>query len=117
NRTILFRGFKNLLENAAAYGHLPDEPAHVRISSDDTSDLWRFYIDDDGPGLSDADKRRILSPFQRGEQGAGRAGTGLGLAIVAASAESLGGSVQAEDAPGGRGARFVFTLAKPKEHP
>jgi signal transduction histidine kinase len=117
NRTILYRSFKNLLENAAAYGRGPDERAHVRISADETPEHWRFFIDDGGPGVTEADKRRILSPFQRGAQAAGRVGTGLGLAIVAASAESHGGSVHAEDAPGGVGARFVLTIAKLDSRP
>ncbi|MCZ4495785.1 MAG: histidine kinase, partial [Thermoleophilia bacterium] len=115
NHTVLYRSFKNLLENAAAYGHRPGEPAHVRISADETDAHWRFYIDDDGPGITDSDKRRIFSPFQRGSEAAGRVGTGLGLAIVAASAESHGGSVHVEDAPGGVGARFVLELGK--HHP
>lgn len=64
-------------------------------------------VEDNGPGVPDAIKDAVFQPFfttkPRGK------GTGLGLSLVRATAESHGGSIRVEDAPGS-GARFVLTL-------
>jgi signal transduction histidine kinase len=67
-------------------------------------------IDDDGPGIRPEDRRRIFEVFYSGRGG----GTGLGLPIAARIIEAHGGSIVADAAPGGRGARFILTL--PRRH-
>jgi signal transduction histidine kinase len=67
-------------------------------------------IDDDGPGIMPEDRRRIFEVFYSGRGG----GTGLGLPIAARIMEAHGGSIVADAAPGGRGARFILTL--PRRH-
>ncbi len=63
-------------------------------------------VHDDGPGIAEADLRRIFEPFYRSDPSRARAtgGTGLGLAIVAAIVASHGGTVVAVP---GDGATFV----------
>ena len=68
-------------------------------------------VDDEGPGVPEADRERIFEPFTR-LPGATRhrsAGTGLGLAIARRIAEAHGGSVVAGEQPGG-GARFTVRM-------
>jgi len=48
----------------------------------------------------------VFEPFVRGE---GSAGTGLGLAIARAIVEAHGGTIRADDEPGG-GAAVVIEL-------
>ena len=69
-------------------------------------------IDDDGPGIPEADRQRVMEPFQQGH-GAGslsRPGTGVGLALVHTFARLHGGELRIADSPAG-GTRVVVTLA------
>ncbi len=83
----------NLIENAAKYGggsvfitiDPEDEAAQEREGQ------CRIWIEDDGPGIPEAERIRI---FDRGARlDTGKSGTGLGLAIVRDVAEIYGGSV------------------------
>ncbi|KAB2854038.1 MAG: histidine kinase, partial [Sphingopyxis terrae] len=57
--------------------------------------MAEILIEDDGPGISPADRQRI---FDRGVRlDSGKPGTGLGLAIVRDVAEIYGGSVALEE--------------------
>jgi len=63
---------------------------------------FNLVVQDNGPGLSPAVKRRIFEPFNRGRSvlGTQTAGTGLGLSITRRLAESLGGQVRLISLPG-----------------
>jgi two-component system sensor histidine kinase PrrB len=63
-------------------------------------------VDDNGPGIPEADRQRVLERFERG----GGNGSGLGLAIAQQVAIAHGGSVTLETSPLG-GARVVLTLS------
>jgi signal transduction histidine kinase len=83
----------NLIENAAKYG---GGSVFVTIDPDDANAERRdgqclIWIEDDGPGIPEAERTRI---FDRGARlDTGKPGTGLGLAIVRDVAEIYGGSV------------------------
>ena len=62
-------------------------------------------VEDDGPGIPEAELRRIFDRFYRVEEGRA-SGSGLGLAIARELAERMGGSVRVRSRPG----RTVFTL-------
>ena len=63
-----------------------------------------FFVEDDGPGIPEADRGRIFQAGVTSTVG----GTGLGLAIVRRIAEAHGWEVAVEDGRDG-GARFTFT--------
>jgi signal transduction histidine kinase len=67
-------------------------------------------ITDEGPGIPPADRERIWRPYQRGSDVGGVAGSGVGLSVVHDVVVQHGGRAWVEDAPEGRGARFVVTL-------
>jgi signal transduction histidine kinase len=80
----------NLLENAAKYG---GGSVFVTIQRDGA--MAEILIEDDGAGISPADRERI---FDRGVRlDSGKPGTGLGLAIVRDVAEIYGGSIALEE--------------------
>ncbi len=68
-------------------------------------------IDDDGPGIPEAERAAVLEPFHRLEPSRSRTtgGSGLGLAIVKQIAEAHGGSIAIDRSCHG-GARAIISL-------
>jgi signal transduction histidine kinase len=69
----------------------------------------RFWVRDNGLGLTAAEQARLFTPFTRLEQVRTK-GHGLGLSIVRRIVEKLGGDVGVESQVG-HGSTFFFTLA------
>lgn len=103
---LLDRVLANVIENAVKHNP-PERRVHVRAEA--VRDRVELRVVDRGPGVPDEAKERIFEPFQRyGDAPAGN-GVGLGLAVARGFAEALGGSLVAEDTPGG-GLTMVLTL-------
>jgi two-component system phosphate regulon sensor histidine kinase PhoR len=100
----------NLVDNAIK--HSP-EGGTVSVSIASSGNVVTLSIADEGPGVPDELKERVFERFFRADPSRSRetGGTGLGLAIVKHAAESMGGTVRVEDAPGG-GAVFVVCLPR-----
>jgi signal transduction histidine kinase len=66
----------------------------------------RLVVDDDGPGVPEADRRRVFDRFTRleADRGGVSGGAGLGLALVMALVSGRGGVVRMAASPDG-GAR------------
>jgi two-component system sensor histidine kinase KdpD len=96
----------NLFENALKFSP-PGSAVHVRATTTGGDVVVR--VEDEGPGVPQADREAIFEPFRRGAARADRRGTGLGLAIARGFAEANGGGVFAEPREGG-GSCFVLTL-------
>ena len=112
----------NLLDNA-----LKSTPAdgHVRVAVEKTEGAARtgsggalagpagasvqLTVTDDGPGVDPTDLPFIFDRFYRAPDARGPPGAGLGLAICRALVEAQGGTIAADQAPGG-GARFTVLL-------
>jgi signal transduction histidine kinase len=102
----LRRVLRNLGDNAAraAGGHLA-----FSVAEDDG--VVRLTVDDDGPGIPEADRARVFERFVRLDDARARddGGSGLGLAIVAELVAAHGGAVAITSSPLG-GARVEVTL-------
>ena len=96
------RAVDNLLDNAAK--HTPEGTTVEVVLRN-----GELAVRDHGPGIPAADRPHVFDRFYRGADARGRPGSGLGLAIVRQVAETHGGSIAVEDAPGG-GALFRLTL-------
>jgi two-component system, OmpR family, sensor histidine kinase PrrB len=92
----------NLLENAARHGR-PQGTVGVALSDGERPEL---VVEDDGPGIPDADRERIFEPFTRLAAN-GTEGSGLGLALVAQQARHHGADVEVTRSKRLGGARFV----------
>ncbi|MEA3310132.1 MAG: PAS domain S-box protein [Chloroflexota bacterium] len=96
----------NYLSNALKYG---GEPPRIGLGAELNSDqLVRFWMHDNGPGLTPEEQEHLFTPFERLNQ-LQIEGHGLGLSIVQRIISRLGGEVGVESAPG-EGTTFYFTL-------
>jgi two-component system sensor histidine kinase KdpD len=102
----------NLLGNAAV--HTPPG-TKVEVSAQAEADQLLLRVADNGPGLPPGDTSRWFDRFQRGPD-AVVGGTGIGLSLVKGFAEAQGGSVSAENRPGG-GALIIVKLPLTKLPP
>ena len=102
----LERAVTNLLDNAAKWGP-PGSRVTVRLEALDG--IGRLTVDDEGPGIAEADRDNVFDRFWRAEESRAMPGSGLGLSIVRQVVERHAGRVGAFTAPGG-GARLVLEL-------
>ncbi len=105
---LIERIIANLVENALRYSP-PEHP--VRITAGTIKDKVVLRVVDRGPGVPAQSLESIFSAFQRlGDVPAGQ-GVGLGLAVSRGFAQANGGTLDAEETPGG-GLTMVLTLQR-----
>jgi len=93
----LRRCLGNLIVNARRYGK------HIWLSTAPADDGVDILIDDDGPGIPEAERERVFRPFIRLDASRNQAtgGVGLGLTIARDMARSHGGDIRLETSPFG----------------
>ena len=94
---LLDRVLANVVENALR--HSGD--TEVRLTAGRIADTVQLRVIDRGPGVADVDKERIFAAFQRAGDAPQGDGLGLGLAVARGLMNVMGGSLVAEDTPGG----------------
>lgn len=95
----------NLLDNALRY---TPRGSAVTLKVEADGERTRLQVEDNGPGLSEADMAHVFQRFWRASELPG--GCGLGLAIVSEIARRHGGEALAERVSP-QGFRVVLTLA------
>ena len=86
---LLRRAIDNLIDNADRYA------GAVQLQAALSGNVVQLDVMDRGPGIDQADRARLLQPFQRSESSRSRTtgGTGLGLAVAANVARRHGGEL------------------------
>lgn len=101
--------FQNLIANAIKYN--TSSPPVIHIGFQNQGDQYRFFVKDNGIGISPKYHDKIFQTFQRLHTHKDHSGTGIGLALCKSIVEKHGGVIQVESEPE-KGARFQFTLPK-----
>ncbi|HNT26374.1 MAG TPA: hybrid sensor histidine kinase/response regulator [Anaerolineales bacterium] len=100
----------NYISNAMKYG---GQPPRLELGAEASNGLngkamVRFWVRDNGPGLSPEQQAKLFTPFTRIHVTRAK-GHGLGLSIVQRIVEKFGGEVGVVSQPG-EGSTFYFTL-------
>ena len=97
----------NLLGNAIKF----TEEGEVQVEAGVSNETFLISVSDSGPGLSEADQKKIFEEFHQADGSSTRAkgGTGLGLSISKKIIDMHGGRIWVESTPG-KGSTFRFTL-------
>lgn len=103
---LVQRVIVNLVTNALRYTPADTPPI---IAASAFGDRVELRVIDRGPGIPEAKLAAAFQPFQRLGDTDNTTGVGLGLALSKGFMEAMGGSLEAEDTPGG-GLTMVMTL-------
>ncbi len=105
---LVARAVRNLLANARRHAA---GTVTATVEEGDAR-VW-LHVDDDGPGIPEADRPDVFRRFSRLDEARStdRGGAGLGLAIVASVAEAHAGGVEVTESPLG-GARLSLWLPR-----
>jgi signal transduction histidine kinase len=95
DRQLLAQMISNLVENAL--NHTPPGSV-VRIVLERTAKGFEARVSDNGPGVPEAEREKVLDRFYRLDRSRTTSGSGLGLALVKAIAHLHGVSLRLEDA-------------------
>ncbi len=107
DRLRLKQVFDKLLDNAIKFTPARGE---LHVSSHNSGSAISVEISDSGLGFSLEQVRRLFQPFEQLEQRRPGSGLGLGLTICKGLVELHGGTIRAESAGPGQGARFCVAL-------
>jgi two-component system sensor histidine kinase KdpD len=106
DEVLLQRALVNLLANALRYSPSGHPPV---ISTSAFRDRAQVRVIDVGPGIAPERKQEAFVAFQRLGDTDNTTGVGLGLALSKGFVEAMGGTLDAEDTPGG-GLTMVIEL-------
>ncbi|TBN56867.1 sensor histidine kinase KdpD [Glaciihabitans arcticus] len=95
---LLARVIVNLLANAVRYSPAGSRPV---IATSEFGDRVQLRVIDTGPGIPPERLDDVFLPFQRLGDTDNTTGVGLGLALSKGFTEGMGGTLDAEDTPGG----------------
>ena len=92
---LLAQALGNLIDNALKYAPVNGAiEVAVLKRGDGTAEL---SVSDNGPGIADAEKAKVVERFYRGDASRGTPGVGLGLSVVQAVAKLHGSALVLSD--------------------
>ena len=109
NRELLAQAIINLLDNALKYGVGHDQP-EILMHLETRDGFAIIDVRDNGAGIAEGDRDRVLERFVRGDTSRSQPGTGLGLSLVDALVSLHGGRLVLRDNAPGLVARVTLPL-------
>jgi signal transduction histidine kinase len=115
NRELISQALANLVDNAIKYGASARAPSNgqppaILLKAASEGDRALLSVADNGPGIPEADRSRVLERFVRLEQSRSEPGSGLGLSLASAVARLHGGDLRLEN--NNPGLRAVISLPR-----
>lgn len=105
DRDLLFQLFANLLDNAIKFS---PAGSTIRLHAGAATGRVVAFIEDQGPGIPEAEKEKVFKHFYRGDASRSTPGNGLGLSLVRAVAEQHQARITLEDAGPGLRVKITF---------
>lgn len=102
---LLAQALSNLIDNALKYAPQGGAIEVAVLRRDDRAEI---SVSDNGPGIDDAEKSKVMERFYRGDASRGTPGVGLGLSLVQAVAKLHGSALELHD--NGPGLRVAMTV-------
>ncbi len=95
NKNLLSQAISNLIDNSIKYG---SDNNIVNVGSKKDKDNIIIWVSDNGPGIQEKDKEKVLDRFVRLDTSRNTTGTGLGLSLVASMIKFHNGTIDLLDA-------------------
>jgi two-component system sensor histidine kinase TctE len=108
NPIMIHEIFANLIDNAIRYNNSGGRVV-IKLFSERGKHV--VEVEDDGPGIPDAEKDKVFTRFYRLSRDQSRVGSGLGLAIVQSLAATLNAEIDMSAGAMGRGLRIRLSWA------
>jgi signal transduction histidine kinase len=108
-RLPIMQIFSNLITNAIKHNSKSDP--RVRVYYEEKDNHYNFFVEDNGPGISQNYQDRIFVIFQTLQERDSFESTGVGLAIVKKILDDRNQKISIVSEPG-KGSTFVFTWPK-----
>ena len=97
NRELVSQALSNLLDNAIKYAVPNGGEGAITVTAASDGERALLSVADNGPGISKADRPRVVERFVRLERSRSQPGSGLGLSLAAAVARLHGGELLLTD--------------------
>jgi signal transduction histidine kinase len=104
---LLAQALSNLIDNALKYA-----PQHgvIEVAVEKHGATAEISVSDNGPGIDDTEKTKVMERFYRGDASRGTPGVGLGLSLVQAIAKLHGSPLELRDNAPGLRAVLILSL-------
>src|SRR5258708_12785577 len=109
---MMRESFASLIDNAIRYN---DQGGSVVVRLFDENGKHVVEVEDDGPGIPDAEKDKVFTRFYRLNRDQSRVGSGLGLAIVQSLAATLNAEISMSAGATTRGLRIPIPSPYPPQ--
>jgi signal transduction histidine kinase len=103
---LLAQALSNLIDNALKYA---PQDGSIEVAVQKQGAAVEISVSDNGPGIDELEKAKVVQRFYRGDASRGTPGVGLGLSLVQAVAKLHGSQLELRD--NGPGLRAVLILA------
>jgi signal transduction histidine kinase len=117
NRELISQALSNLVDNAIKYAVPDDGNGAITVTAQSEGEKALLAVSDNGAGIAEADRPRVVERFVRLEKSRSQPGSGLGLSLAAAVARLHAGELLLSDNHPGLKAVIALPRGGPIQSP